>query len=131
MKKELLSELIEDNDEKEYIEFKTNYMAERHYKEIGEYISVKRNRSKLINAAMLDMKNQLFEIAQSESTGPTITAIIAAFKLRISKEAEVLEILSDTELSKLREIECLADADKWSKEELYENLRKRLSYMYN
>ena len=43
MTKEQLNDLINDNDEKEYIEFKVNYPADKYFEEIGEYISALSN----------------------------------------------------------------------------------------
>ena len=47
MDKEFLLKLIEENEESEWIEFKSNYPAEKHYEEIGEYISAISNSAAL------------------------------------------------------------------------------------
>ena len=51
MNKELLLEIINNNDEREWVEFKTNYPAEKHAQDIGEYISA------LSNSATLHKQN--------------------------------------------------------------------------
>ena len=47
MNKETLLELIDNSDECEWIEFKTNYPADKYYMDIGEYISALSNSAAL------------------------------------------------------------------------------------
>lgn len=47
MNKDLLLEIINNNDEREWVEFKNNYLAEKHALEIGEYISALSNSAAL------------------------------------------------------------------------------------
>ena len=56
MNKELLLEIINNNDEREWVEFKTNYPAEKHAQDIGEYISA------LSNSATLHKQNYAYMI---------------------------------------------------------------------
>ena len=56
MNKELLLEIINNNDEREWVEFKTNYPAEKHAQDIGEYISA------LSNSATLHKQNYAYLI---------------------------------------------------------------------
>lgn len=54
--KEQLLEIINNNDEREWVEFKTNYPAEKHAQDIGEYISA------LSNSAALHKQNYAYMI---------------------------------------------------------------------
>lgn len=99
--------------------------------DVVEYMKKKNVRNELINRSMIELNKQILSLSTSDDIGPTITAIIADFKLRTSDIDDVMEILSYKERMKLREIECLAEIDKWNKGELCENLSKMLSYMYN
>ena len=56
MNKELLLEIINNNDEREWVELKTNYPAEKHAQDIGEYISA------LSNSATLHKQNYAYMI---------------------------------------------------------------------
>ena len=56
MNKELLLEVINNNDEREWVELKTNYPAEKHAQDIGEYISA------LSNSATLHKQNYAYMI---------------------------------------------------------------------
>ena len=62
MNKELLLEVINNNDEREWVEFKTNYPAEKHLQDIGEYISA------LSNSATLHKQNYAYMIWGVENT---------------------------------------------------------------
>lgn len=54
MNKELLLAIINNNDEREWVEFKTNYPSEKHAQDIGEYISA------LSNSATLHKQNYAY-----------------------------------------------------------------------
>ena len=78
MTKEQLLEKINDNDEKEYVEFKTNFPADKFYKEIGEYISA------LSNSATLHKQNDAYMIWGVEDTTRKIIGTIFKFDIQIN-----------------------------------------------
>lgn len=78
MTKEQLLEIINDNDEKEYVEFKTNFPADKFYKEIGEYISA------LSNSATLHKQNDAYMIWGVEDTTRRIVGTIFKYDIQIN-----------------------------------------------
>ena len=78
MTKEQLLEIINDNDEKEYVEFKTNFPADKFYKEIGEYISA------LSNSATLHKQKDAYMIWGVEDTTRKIVGTIFKYDIQVN-----------------------------------------------
>ena len=84
MTKKQLIELINDNDEKEYIEFKPNFLAEMHYQEIGEYISA------LSNSAAYHKQENAYMIWGVENETRKIVGTVFQYDVEI-KGSEVFK----------------------------------------
>ncbi len=78
MNKELLLEIINNNDEREWVEFKTNYPAEKHAQDIGEYISA------LSNSATLHKQNYAYMIWGVENNTKKIIGTDFTYDLDIN-----------------------------------------------
>ena len=75
MNKEQLLEIINNNDECEYVEFKNNYPAEKYAQDIGEYISA------LSNSAALHKQNYAYMIWGVENSTRKILGTNFVFDL--------------------------------------------------
>ena len=78
MTKEQLLEIINDNDEKEYIEFKTNYPADKFANEIGEYISA------LSNSAAFHKQDYAYMIWGVEDDTHKIVGTVFKYDIEIN-----------------------------------------------